>query len=486
MSPANLPSQFIRIDPGRDTTLALAGGTHLVIPAGAIKSRNPQVRLEIKEAVTMQQMVLAGLVTMSDGKLLGSGGMLYVAPAEGEEARLEKPIRARIPARLANEKMQVFKGEMDGSRINWTDPKPLAAVTASPRLERGKMLFAGSCASCHDPAKSATGPVLFNALQRWGSKKRMYDFVRNSSRMIASGDVYANCVYNAWNKTAMTAFPTLSNEELDDIFAYADREGESAGLDKDAYKAGTADACLAIVERYRELSKMAVTNRAAFVQLNQEFPPPPVVREDIPWDSVGRVDSFLQLVAPSDEYADYYNIEVNTFGWYNVDIFLKELPGTEPSTLRVSVERPDKVKVKVMLVVPSVKAFAEAGLLEDGIAYGFYERNGNIPLPQGVQAYIFGIGEASDKEQLYFGSLAFTTAGEQRLDLRLEPSDKDRMMAAINAFRFDNVAVKIARDTTLDQARQHQQELEELREELMRTCPCFLPVPVSESDSSSI
>ena len=38
--------------------------------------------------------------------------------------------------------------------------------------------------------------------------------------MIESGDAYANKMYNEYNKAAMTAFPTLSNADIDDILAY--------------------------------------------------------------------------------------------------------------------------------------------------------------------------------------------------------------------------------------------------------------------------
>jgi hypothetical protein len=44
--------------------------------------------------------------------------------------------------------------------------------------------------------------------------------VHNSSALISSGDKYANEVYGKWNKTAMTAFPQLSNEDIDAIVEY--------------------------------------------------------------------------------------------------------------------------------------------------------------------------------------------------------------------------------------------------------------------------
>lgn len=91
------------------------------------------------------------------------------------------------------------------------------SVTAAPD---GKALFQSNCASCHNPLKDATGPALKGVDSRVPSKEWLYDWIHNSSKMIASGDKYANDLYNTWGKTAMTAFPQLSNEEIDAIITY--------------------------------------------------------------------------------------------------------------------------------------------------------------------------------------------------------------------------------------------------------------------------
>ncbi|GAA4301383.1 c-type cytochrome [Compostibacter hankyongensis] len=50
----------------------------------------------------------------------------------------------------------------------------------------------------------------------------VYDWVHNSSKVVASGDPYANQIFNQWGKVQMTAFPQLSKEDIDNIFAYVD------------------------------------------------------------------------------------------------------------------------------------------------------------------------------------------------------------------------------------------------------------------------
>lgn len=84
----------------------------------------------------------------------------------------------------------------------------------------GKALFQANCASCHNPLKDATGPALKGMDERVPSKEWLYKWVRNSAAVIASGDKYANEIYNKWNKTAMTSFPNLTNEDIDAIVEY--------------------------------------------------------------------------------------------------------------------------------------------------------------------------------------------------------------------------------------------------------------------------
>lgn len=84
----------------------------------------------------------------------------------------------------------------------------------------GKALFQANCASCHNPLKDATGPALKGMDERVPSKEWLYKWVHNSAAVIASGDKYANEIYNKWNKTAMTSFPNLTEADIDAIVVY--------------------------------------------------------------------------------------------------------------------------------------------------------------------------------------------------------------------------------------------------------------------------
>ncbi|MFM6943801.1 MAG: c-type cytochrome [Bacteroidota bacterium] len=90
----------------------------------------------------------------------------------------------------------------------------------SASAQDGKAIFQANCASCHNPIKDATGPALQGVDKRVPSKEWIYNWVHNSAKVISSGDKYANDLYNKWNKTAMTAFPQLSNAEIDAVVKY--------------------------------------------------------------------------------------------------------------------------------------------------------------------------------------------------------------------------------------------------------------------------
>ena len=90
---------------------------------------------------------------------------------------------------------------------------------------KGKSLFNANCASCHKLDKKMTGPLLRNIEARLEDeqglgKDWLYSWIRNSSAMIKSGDPYANQIYAEYNQTAMTPFPQLSDQDIDDILAY--------------------------------------------------------------------------------------------------------------------------------------------------------------------------------------------------------------------------------------------------------------------------
>jgi mono/diheme cytochrome c family protein len=99
---------------------------------------------------------------------------------------------------------------------------PAAAAPASGSGDpvKGKELFNANCAACHKLDAKMTGPALRGVGDKY-DKEWLYKWVKNSSDLIKSGDAKAVKVYEEFAKSNMTAFPQLSNGDIDNIVAYA-------------------------------------------------------------------------------------------------------------------------------------------------------------------------------------------------------------------------------------------------------------------------
>jgi mono/diheme cytochrome c family protein len=102
-----------------------------------------------------------------------------------------------------------------------TTTAPVAAPAAAGDPVQGKALFNANCAACHKLDAKMTGPAL-RGVSAKHSKEWLYSWIKNSSAMIASGDKDAVKLFEENNKSVMTAFPQLSNADVDNIIAYTD------------------------------------------------------------------------------------------------------------------------------------------------------------------------------------------------------------------------------------------------------------------------
>ena len=98
--------------------------------------------------------------------------------------------------------------------------------TEPAAIKAGEGLFNANCKACHAVSRKLVGPALGGVENRAPSIQWIKDFVHNSSAVIKSGDDYAVKLYNEYNKTQMTAFTSLKDEDIMNILAYVKSEHE--------------------------------------------------------------------------------------------------------------------------------------------------------------------------------------------------------------------------------------------------------------------
>ncbi len=108
--------------------------------------------------------------------------------------------------------------------LEYTKGAPVAATVASgtqevdPGVERGKQLFKTDCAACHKLEGKLIGPPLLHIENKYDAAWLKL-WIKDNAALIASGDKLA-ITASEYSPIAMTPFPQLSDQDLDDILKY--------------------------------------------------------------------------------------------------------------------------------------------------------------------------------------------------------------------------------------------------------------------------
>lgn len=119
-----------KIDPSKEQTIIAKQGTQIKVPAHAFDvPKGAKVLLKVTEAYRKSDMILQNLSTISNGRVLETGGMLKIeAFADGQPIQLRDgmALDIAVPTEQVEDSMQLFASEVneDGS-INWVQPQPL-------------------------------------------------------------------------------------------------------------------------------------------------------------------------------------------------------------------------------------------------------------------------------------------------------------------------------------------------------------------------
>jgi mono/diheme cytochrome c family protein len=87
------------------------------------------------------------------------------------------------------------------------------------RQKDGRKLFKSLCASCHKLDKKLIGPALGGVEER-RENEWLKAWIKNNAELRASGDRDAIAIFEEYNGSVMSAFPQLSDQQIDDILYY--------------------------------------------------------------------------------------------------------------------------------------------------------------------------------------------------------------------------------------------------------------------------
>jgi len=102
-------------------------------------------------------------------------------------------------------------------------PVPITNTPKSEQYQLGKKLFKMHCNACHNKnmIDKMVGPALAGTQERWeGREALLYQWIRNASAVIASGDPYAVQLYNEYNQSVMPSYPNFTDKEIEAILEY--------------------------------------------------------------------------------------------------------------------------------------------------------------------------------------------------------------------------------------------------------------------------
>ncbi|GEN66636.1 MULTISPECIES: c-type cytochrome [Chryseobacterium] len=91
--------------------------------------------------------------------------------------------------------------------------------------KNGEKLFKANCTACHALDKQVIGPPLKGVVERVKTeggvdKDWLHKWIKDNKALRASGDKYANEIFEKYNKTEMLQFPNLTEKDIDDILAF--------------------------------------------------------------------------------------------------------------------------------------------------------------------------------------------------------------------------------------------------------------------------
>lgn len=461
----NLVEETFQVDHTKDTTLATKKGAMIWIKAGTFEK---QTSVRIKEAYDLKDMILAGLTTQSGNNFLSSGGMIFL---DVNGAVMKHPLKISIPTEKKVAGMQRYRGVEKNGKIDWIDPQPLkngvSKTIRGIRINAGRKLFMQNCVNCHDPNINGTPIPSGDSVKfaqdiaafshagdlsglkyrgPWNDRKEVYKMVRNPTAYAAKSN-YFRCLVNQYGYV-MTPFPALKDADIDAILDYLeDVDAVKNNIDTTDKITACIDSCR-VYDSILLVTENAIKKRTAIIKSAPER-----IEEKHTNPNPGGINpnrdngGTIPKVQPERFKGLYYQFEIKSEGWYNVDMIAERAAKTIDANLVVNIPDKEATGINLYMVIPSLKVFVEGGKLQNSQEdFGFYTPDGGIKLPEGEQIIVFAITEGAEGVQFDFKE--FRASESQRIGLDLKTMSKEDFNQVVQSWNFENLNIQ-AKDSKI-------------------------------------
>jgi cytochrome c oxidase subunit 2 len=110
--------------------------------------------------------------------------------------------------------------------------------------EEGEKLFNANCVSCHAINDKVVGPALKDVHKR-RDEKWLISWIKNSQKMVKSGDATAVALYKEYNESVMTSFENLNDNQIKSIIEYVKAESDKPAATATASTASSSSSTVA-------------------------------------------------------------------------------------------------------------------------------------------------------------------------------------------------------------------------------------------------
>ncbi len=353
---------------------------NLIMPDGSPIHGDIQVNLI--ECTKKSELLGAGLQTVSDGKLLESGGSYYIdMEANGQKLAIKegKSVNVEFP-KMTDKNMELFYGQKDETgQMNW---------------DAADVDFKNAKSQPKSAAVSDSATSTFTV-----QNDTIYGYVSGTD--------------------------TIRSSKIEDIWAYMEAEDggkPSVNTSKSTLKKGRttkkeqSDNSLAERNRQNELSmknrraesEKAEKEKAALAELKS-----------------AQDERSRQFAAENDRFTQLYKaVDIKNFGWINCDRFYNE-----SNVAPVIVELPENITSAIVYI-----AFSDINSILSLNYYDGMEAVESQNIPVGQQIEVMAMTQGKNANDYAFARATITVGSDNVVALEPKPTPKDEIQR-----QFDSI-----------------------------------------------